>query len=324
MNVLVTGGAGYVGSHAAKALARAGHLPVVLDDLSRGHRDNVRWGPFIQARCGDPRAVREAIERHQIDTVLHFAAFAYVGESTTHPLLYFENNVVQTYHLLAETLRCGVRRFVLSSSCSTYGNPLYTPIPETHPQNPLSPYGESKLAVEKLVASLGKASGLQWVVLRYFNAAGADPEGELGEDHEPEPHLIPRAILAAESGQPLDIFGADYPTADGTALRDYVHVTDLADAHVRAAGYLRSGGRSMAMNLGSGSGYTVRQVVSAVETAVGKPVTVRIAPRREGDAPALIADPSLARRTLGWNCQYSDLLSIIETARRWLTRKRST
>lgn len=316
--VLVTGGAGYIGSHTAKALARAGFLPVVLDNLSTGHRWAVRWGALVEADLGDRAAVRAALEGYGVRAVIHFAAWAYVGESMRDPAGYFRNNVVHSLELLDAMRDAGVDVIVFSSSCATYGLPEVLPIPEDHPQRPVSPYGESKLVVERALQWYGQAYGLRWLALRYFNAAGADPEGELGEVHDPETHLIPRAILAAlgQAG-PLQVYGTDYPTPDGTAIRDYVHVADLAEAHVLGLRYLLDGGESTALNLGTGCGHSVREVVAAVERVGGRPVPLREAPRRPGDPPALVADARRARQVLGWQPRYSDLDAIVETAWRW-------
>ncbi len=320
MNILVTGGAGYIGSHTVKELALAGHNPVVLDDLSRGHRSNVKWGPLVEARCGDEQRVYEALVEHKIEAVIHFAAFAYVGESVHSPRMYFENNFVQTLQLVNAMHRAGVRRIVFSSTCATYGDAKTVPIDETHPQLPVSPYGESKLMVERLLAASGIAEGLQWVALRYFNASGADLDGELGEEHDPEPHLIPRAILSVLGKAELKVFGTDYPTPDGTAVRDYIHVKDLASAHLKAVQYLMDGGESLAMNLGTGKGSSVLEIIHAIEKCSGRKSSAEMAPRREGDPPELVADPRLARRVLNWECRHSDIDTVVSSAWRWHTR----
>ena len=320
MKILVTGGAGYIGSHTVKELAQAGHSPVVLDNLSRGHLENVKWGPLVKSRCGDEQKVYEALLEHEIEAVIHFAAFAYVGESVQQPRLYFENNVVETLHLLNAMNRAQVRRIVFSSTCATYGDAKLVPIDENHPQNPVNPYGESKLFVEKMLAALGEAEALQWVALRYFNASGADPDGELGEDHDPEPHLIPRAILNVLGKADLQVFGTDYPTPDGTAVRDYIHVKDLASAHLKSVQHLADGGRSLAMNLGTGKGASVMEVLRAIEKCSGRKTSAVMAPRREGDPPELVADPRLARSVLDWECRYSDLDTIVGTAWRWAAK----
>ena len=316
--VLVTGGAGYIGSHTCKALAGAGFEPVVLDNLSFGHPWAVRWGPLVEGDLGDRDLITRTIGRHRVKAVIHFAAYAYVGESMRVPERYFRNNVINTLNLLESVQRTGVSRVVFSSTCATYGLPERVPIAEDQPQHPVNPYGESKLFVERALGWLGTAHGLGWAALRYFNAAGADPDGELGEAHDPETHLVPNAILAALGRAPaLEIFGTDYDTPDGTAVRDYVHVTDLADAHVRALEHLLGGGESMAINLGTGRGHSVREVLDAVERIAGTPVPSRAAPRRPGDPPRLVADAARAAAVLGWRPRLSDLDSIVGTAWRW-------
>jgi UDP-arabinose 4-epimerase len=318
MPILVTGGAGYIGSHTAKALSEAGLEPVVIDNLERGHREAVQWGPLIEADIGDRAALEKIFREHSIDAVLHFAAFAYVGESMQQPELYFRNNVVKTLHLLESMRAGGVRTIVFSSTCASYGNPLRIPIDEDHPQNPVNPYGESKVMVEKLLHWFGIVHGLRWTALRYFNAAGADPAGQLGEEHDPEPHLVPLAISAAMgSGKTLEIYGTDYDTPDGTAIRDYLHVTDLGTAHVAALKYLQQGGPSTAFNLGTGRGHSVREVIAMVERVSGKNVPAREAGRRAGDPPALVADPSKSARLLHWTPKHSTLEEIVQTAWNW-------
>jgi UDP-glucose-4-epimerase GalE len=323
-NVLVTGGAGYVGSHTAKALAQAGYRPVVLDDLSMGHKWAVKWGPFEHGSIQDEAFVRGVLERYQIEAVLHFAANAYVGESMHNPSKYFRNNVCHTLALLNAVLASGVRKFVFSSTCATYGIPRAVPIAEHHPQSPVNPYGESKLFIEKVLRWYRESHDLRSVCLRYFNAAGADPEGEIGEDHTPETHLIPLVILSAlgDSGT-MPIFGSDYPTPDGTAVRDYVHVSDLADAHVRALSYLANGGESTALNIGTGKGYSVREVVETVQRVAGRKVPVKIKARRRGDPAILIAQPDSARDVLGWQPRFTNLEESIGTAWHWHVSQRS-
>jgi UDP-arabinose 4-epimerase len=318
MRVLVTGGAGFIGSHTCKALACAGLEPVVLDDLSMGHRGAVRWGPFIHGNVGNRSLLRQMMAEHRIEGVIHFAAHAYVGESVSEPRKYFHNNVANTLALLDAMMDVGVQRIVFSSTCATYGLPESLPIGEDHPQRPVNPYGESKLFVEKILQAYGHAYGLRWITLRYFNAAGADPDGELGEVHEPETHLIPLVIHAALGQRPwIDVFGTDYKTSDGTAIRDFIHVTDLADAHARALRHLRNGGESLALNLGTGTGYSVREVIATVERVGRCPVPVREAPARPGDPPALVADARRAQRVLGWQPQYANLDVIVGTAWDW-------
>ncbi len=295
MRVLVTGGAGYIGSHAAKALAMAGHEPVVLDNLSSGHRWAVKWGPLLEWDLANSEGLRPFLEKERVEAVLHFAASLLVGESVQNPRKYFWNNVVNTLRLLDVMLEAGIRRIVFSSSAATYGNPQKVPIPENHPKEPVNPYGETKLAMERALQWYGNAYEMRWVALRYFNAAGADPDGELGESHDPEAHLIPLTIEAALGHRPyVEIYGTDYPTPDGTAIRDYIHVTDLADAHVRALEYLAGGGESRALNLGTGQGYSVREVIRAVGKVSPCSVPFREGPRRAGDPPILVADPRLA------------------------------
>jgi UDP-arabinose 4-epimerase len=321
-SVLVTGGAGYIGSHACKALADAGYVPVTYDNLSRGHRHAVRWGPLVEGDIADRAAVVTALSTHQVCAVLHFAAFAYVGESTSDPALYYRNNVTGTLSLLDAMREVDVNRIVFSSTCATYGLPETMPIRETTAQAPVNPYGETKLAIERVLRWYGPAYGLRSVALRYFNAAGADRGGEIGEEHEPETHLIPLALRAAlGAGPAVAVFGTDYPTPDGTAIRDYIHVDDLAAAHVRALEYLTEGGASAALNLAAGTGHSVREIIAAVAAAVGHAVPTREAPRRDGDPPALVADASLAASLLGWRAECSDLATIIRTALAWERRR---
>jgi UDP-arabinose 4-epimerase len=318
MRVLVTGGAGYIGSHTAKALASQGCVPVSLDNLTTGHQDSVRWGPFVYGDVGDRIRVREVLRREAIDAVIHFAASAYVNESVIKPRKYFQNNVANMLVLLEEILDAGITRVVFSSSCATYGIPSTLPINEDHPQSPINPYGDSKLFGERMLRAFGDAYGLNWVALRYFNAAGADLDGELGENHQPETHVIPLVIDSALGRRPLfEIYGTDFPTRDGTAVRDFIHVRDLANAHLAALRYLIQGGPSIELNVGSGVGHSVRDVISAVELASGRPVPVCEIGRRKGDPPALIADPNRARDVLGWDVHHSDLISIVESALKW-------
>jgi UDP-glucose-4-epimerase GalE len=318
--VLLTGGAGYIGSHTAKALVAHGIEPVILDALTTGTRQAAGWGTVVPGDIGDRALVRRLLREHPVDGVIHFAASAYVGESVAHPREYFHNNVANMLALLDELLDAGVLQVVFSSSCATYGVPDTLPITEDHPQRPVNPYGESKLFGERMLAAYGQAYGLRWVALRYFNAAGTDPDGELGENHDPETHLIPLVIDAALGRRgTLEVHGTDYPTPDGTAVRDYVHVTDLADAHVRALDYLRQGGTSLALNLGTGRGASVRDVAAAVESHAGRPVPTVERERRPGDPPVLIADPTRAREVLGWRPAHSDLDEIVRTAWAWRT-----
>jgi UDP-arabinose 4-epimerase len=318
MRVLVTGGAGYIGSHAAKALARAGDEPVVYDNLSRGHAWAVKWGPLVEGDIRDAERLRHTLRRERIEAVLHFAALAYVDESMRQPAAYLDTNSGGSLTLLQAMQAEGVELLVLSSSCATYGVPERLPVDELSSQAPLSPYGESKLMMEKAALWCAGAGGPRYAVLRYFNAAGADPDAEIGESHQPETHLLPLALEAALNiQQPLRVYGTDYPTPDGTAIRDYVHVTDLAEAHLRALDHLRQGGRGGAFNLGSGRGHSVREVIAAAERVSGASPAVLFEARRAGDAPALVADTSRAREVLGWTPARSDLNSMVETAWRW-------
>ncbi|MCU0563983.1 MAG: UDP-glucose 4-epimerase GalE [Desulfobacterales bacterium] len=317
MNILVTGGAGYIGSHCCKALAACGHLPIVFDSLVKGRRENVRWGEFVHGDIGDPEALEGCLKRHRIDAVMHFAAFIEVGESVADPLAYYANNVGGTLQLLRAVHRHGVRDFVFSSSAAVYGTPERVPIEEDHSLNPLSPYGWTKRMMEAMLEDFGRAYGLRWAALRYFNAAGADRSADIGEAHDPESHLIPRMFDAAIAGRPIEVFGGDYPTADGTCIRDYVHVSDLAAAHVMALERLAEGGPSGPVNLGQGRGYSVMEVVRAAEEVTGMPIAVRLAERRPGDAPVLVASNRKAREVLGWTPRESGLDHILRTAWAW-------
>jgi UDP-glucose-4-epimerase GalE len=321
-SILVTGGAGYIGSHACKALAAAGHTPVTLDNLVHGHRAAVRWGPFVEGDLGDLPLVRDVLHDHAIEAVIHFAGYAYVGESMHEPGKYFHNNFGNTITLLEAMRAENVRSIVFSSTCATYGLPVSLPIVEDHPQHPVNPYGESKLFVERLLGWFSTAHGMRYATLRYFNAAGADAAGETGEDHDPETHLIPLAIDAALGRLPcVSIFGTDYDTPDGTAIRDYIHVTDLALAHVAALQRLQAGHDNMRLNLGTGSGHSVRDVIRMIESVGGRPVPVREAPRRAGDPPQLVAASANAAALLAWVPRHSELSNIIATAWRWHSRE---
>jgi UDP-glucose-4-epimerase GalE len=315
--VLVTGGAGYIGSHTCKALANAGFTPVTYDNLVHGHSWAVRWGPLVRGDLANQALLADTLRRYSITAVIHFAAFAYVGESMSAPGKYFGNNVSNTLTLLEAMQQAQVDTMVFSSTCATYGMPDKLPIDESQTQKPINPYGESKLFAERMLQWWGNAHGLRWTALRYFNAAGADRDGDIGEDHQPETHLIPIAIQAAMGLRaPLDIFGCDYPTPDGTAVRDYVHVSDLATAHVAALKRLQRGGDSIALNLGTGTGHSVRDVVSMVEVFGGR-VPVRMAARRLGDPPLLVAAANRAREVLEWEPRHSSLDEIVSTAWRW-------
>jgi UDP-arabinose 4-epimerase len=316
--VLVAGGAGYIGSHACLALADAGYLPVAYDNLSRGHSEAVQFGPLVVGDLADRDLLEETLRSLEVCAVMHFAAFASVGESMTRPEIYFRNNVINSLELLEAMRSSGVSRIVFSSTCATYGLPERTPIAEDTPQRPVNAYGETKLMVERALHWHAEAHGLAYAALRYFNAAGADPEGRIGEAHDPETHLVPLALEAAAGRRRhLDLFGSDYPTPDGSAIRDYIHVWDLAQAHVLALEHLLAGGESAALNLGTGEGTSVRQVIAAAERVTGWQVPVREAPRRIGDPPALVADAAKARALLGWRPRFTDIEDIVATAWAW-------
>jgi UDP-glucose-4-epimerase GalE len=317
MKVLVTGGAGYIGSHTAKELVHDGHEVVVLDNFSTGHRWAVKWGELVEGDVGDAALVARTLRRCGIDAVVHFAASSYVGESMVEPRKYFRNNVVNSIGLLDGMLAAGVTRIVFSSTCATYGIPEQLHLTEEHPQKPVNPYGESKLFIEKMLGWYAPAYGFTYAALRYFNAAGADADHQLGEDHFPETHLIPLVIEAALGRRStVDIFGTDYPTPDGTAIRDYIHVTDLARAHVLALRQLEAG-NSVLLNLGTGHGYSVREVIAAVQTVTGRTVSARETPRRAGDPAVLVAAAGRAATVLGWKPKCSELKEIVRTAFDW-------
>ena len=319
VQVLVTGGAGYVGSQTSKALAADGYRPVVFDNLSTGHRELVRWGPLIVGDLCDPAALERLFSEYRFSAILHFAALSDVGESVREPARYWRNNLLGALNLLNAARGHGCVPIVFSSSCAIYGEPGRLPIREDVSTSPVSPYGRTKLAVEQALADHGTAYGLRSVCLRYFNAAGCDPDGETGESHDPETHLVPRAVMAALGLIPeLAIYGDDYPTADGTAVRDYVHVCDLADAHVAALAHLEAGGDSLVVNLGTGTGFSVREILEAVERVTGRPVPHHTIARRPGDAAILVADASRARTCLGFTPRHSGLDQIVRTAHRWI------
>ena len=317
-NVLVTGGAGYIGSHACKMLARAGYIPIVFDNLVNGHRWAVKWGPLEEGDIADRKRLDTVVKKYKPKTIMHFAAEAYVEESIKNPGKYYRNNVAGTLVLL-ETMRDNlIKNIILSSSCATYGIPEQIPIPEEHPQNPINPYGFSKFMCEQMIKDFSKAHDMQFVILRYFNAAGADPETEIGETHEPETHLIPLVLdVAIKKQKYIKIFGTDYDTHDGTCIRDYIHVSDLANAHLLALEYLRNGGKSDIFNLGNGSGFSVREVIKTVETVTGKNIKCIEQQRRKGDPPILIGSSKKAKEILGWEARYDKLENIINTAFEW-------
>jgi len=319
--ILVVGGAGYIGSHLSHLLRDTGQDAVILDDLSTGHREVIAPHLLLTASAEDGEAVRRALAGRTGSAAVHFASLIQVGESVTHPGRYYANNVANAIALLNALCDCSVRRFIFSSSAAIYGDPVQSPIPETHPTRPLNPYGRTKLMVEQMLPDYERAYGLKWVALRYFNAAGAHPDGSIGERHEPETHLIPLALRAASGRIPrLTVFGTDYPTPDGTCIRDYVHVMDLAEAHLLALQYLENGGESRAFNLGNGGGFSVKQVIGSVERVTGRKVPVEYGPRRAGDPAVLVADASAAREILGWKPRYADLDTIVEHAWAWERR----
>lgn len=316
--ILLTGGAGYIGSHANKILSKRGCKTVVYDNLSRGHLEFAKWGHFVLGDLADKDRLRFCFKNYSIDAVMHYSAFCSVGESVDHPAEYYSNNVVNTLNLLDVMIEYGVNKFIFSSTCSTYGNPLQLPMPEDHSQLPINPYGKSKFMVEQILKDYDEFYGLRHVSLRYFNAAGADPAGEIGEWHEPEPHLIPLVIQAADGQRDcIAIYGTDYDTPDGTCIRDYIHINDLAAAHMLALEYLQSSGPSDAFNLGNGNGFSVKEVIRSVEHVTGKTIKVVEAERRLGDPPCLVGSSEKARKILNWQPQYPGLDEIIKTAWLW-------
>ena len=323
--VLVTGGAGYIGSHTCKALARAGYRPVTYDNLVSGHRWAVRWGPLEIGDILDSIRLSAVMKTHRPAAVIHFAAFAYVGESITEPAKYYRNNVAGSQVLLDVMRAHDINQIVFSSSCATYGVPDRLPITEDTPQSPINPYGRTKLMVERMLADYGAAYGLRSVALRYFNAAGADPDGDTGEDHEPETHLLPLVLEAAAGLRPdFTILGDDYATPDGTCIRDYVHVGDLAQAHVLALRSLRGSKDSTSYNLGNGAGYSVAQIIDAARQVTGREIKVKRGPRRPGDPAILVADASKARRDLGWRPEFPAIDKIVGSSWDWLLRHRQS
>jgi UDP-glucose 4-epimerase len=318
MNILVTGGAGYIGSHCCKELSKKGFHPITIDNLVYGHKNFVKWGEFSQGDLGNPTDLKKCFSRHKIDAVMHFAAYAYVGESVEDPLKYYENNLRNTIQLLHAVLEHDVKYFVFSSTCATYGNPEKTPIDENHPLNPINPYGRTKRMIEEILGDYQAAYGLKYISLRYFNAAGADPDAEVGEDHDPETHLIPLVLdVAAGKSQAIKVFGTDYQTPDGTCIRDYIHVTDLARAHILALQHLMDGANSSVYNLGNGQGFSVLEVIERARKITGKNITLENSDRRPGDPPVLIASNEKAIKELSWKPQYAEIDDIIGTAWRW-------
>jgi UDP-glucose-4-epimerase GalE len=322
-NVLVTGGAGYIGSHVCKSLKIKGYTPIVVDNLIYGHESAVKWGDFVKGDLLDKKFLDELFIKYDFSSVIHLAAFAYVGESVQDPAKYYNNNIIGAINLMNTMLENNVKKLIFSSTCSTYGSPKNIPIDELHTQIPINPYGYSKLVVETILKDYSRAYNFQYVVLRYFNAAGADPENEIGESHEPETHLIPLVIKAAlDRKYTLKVFGDDYETNDGTAIRDYVHVSDLADAHTLGLSKIETSKESYEFNLGTGTGLSVMEIIKGVELVIKKKVKYKIMERREGDPPILIADSSYANKILGWSTNYSNPRNIIETAFNWHTKNK--
>ena len=324
-SILVTGGAGYIGAHACKALAGAGYLPIAYDNLVYGHPQSVKWGPLEEGDIGDSLRLQTVLQKYKPTAVMHFAAYAYVGESVENPAKYYCNNVAGTLTLLESMRNCGINKMIFSSTCATYGMPEQTPIGEDHPQRPINPYGRSKLMIEWILRDFAAAYDFKYVSLRYFNAAGADPDAEIGEDHNPETHLIPLVLDGAlDRRDHLKIFGTDYCTSDGTCIRDYIHVSDLADAHLLALEYLRNDGVSNVFNLGNGNGFSVREVIAAASELTGCDIPYVESERRPGDPPALIGSSDKIRKTLGWDPEHNTLENIIETAWRWHKKNSAT
>ena len=324
MAVLVCGGAGYIGSHVNKMLNRMGYDTVVFDNLVYGHREAVKWGEFVRGDLKDPEEIEAVFDTYPIEAVMHFAAYAYVGESVTDPEKYYFNNVACTLNLLRTMRGHGCDKIIFSSTCSTYGEPARVPIMEDMPQDPINPYGASKLMVERILSDYGTAYGLRSVALRYFNAAGADPECEIGEDHDPETHLIPLVLDAASGRRPdIKVFGTDYPTRDGSCIRDYIHVEDLAKAHILALKYLQSGGSSERFNLGNERGTSVLEVIEAVKKVTGKDFRVTLSDRRPGDPATLVGSSDKVKAVLGWEPKYAEIETIVEHAWKWHEKKKT-
>jgi len=321
--ILVAGGAGYIGSHTVKYLLKKNYNVVVVDNLVYGHREAILTENFENIDLADKEALDNVFKKYKIDAVIDFAAYAYVGESVFNPKKYYNNNVVNTLNLLDAMIENNVKNIVFSSTCATYGNPQYTPIDEKHPQNPINPYGQTKLIVEKIMKDYDKAYGLKYIALRYFNAAGCDAEGQLGESHDPETHLIPLVLKAIKGEIPqITVFGTDYDTDDGTCIRDYIHVEDLADAHMLAVEKLIAEGTSDCINLGTGIGTSVKEIIDAAKTVTGKDVPLIYGERREGDPPKLYAADEKAKEALGWKPRYTEIQDIIKTAWIWEQKKK--
>ena len=323
--VLVTGGAGYIGSHTVRLLASRGYKVVVLDNMVYGHHQAIVDGSveLVVGDVGDKKLLSELFDRHAFSAVIHFAAFAFVGESVTNPLKYYRNNTAEPLALLEVMEEKGCKNFVFSSTCATYGVPESIPIVETNKQEPINPYGRSKLMLEWILADCDRAWALKTVALRYFNASGSSEDGLIGEDHNPETHLIPRVLMAVTGEvSHVDVFGTDYPTPDGTCIRDYIHVNDLAEAHAKALEHLAGGGSSLACNLGTGVGVSVKDIISAVEEVTGRSVPVKYGPRRAGDPPQLLADPAYSKEVLGWVAQHRDVRDMVRTAWAWVSGPR--
>ncbi len=321
--ILIAGGCGYIGSHVNKELNRQGYKTITFDNLSRGHIEFARWGETVCGDLADLELLRSVFHDYPVKAVMHFSAYAYVGESVENPELYYDNNVGNTLNLLRVMREYEVKHFIFSSTCATYGMPVRIPISEDLPQNPINPYGFTKLIIERALGDYAAAYGMRSIILRYFNAAGADPAGEIGEWHEPETHLVPLLLdVAAGKSDHIKVFGTDYPTPDGTCIRDYIHVTDLARAHILALEYLQREGINDSFNLGNGEGYSVREVITAAEAVTGVKIKTRNWQRREGDPPVLIADSSKAGKTLQWQPQYPEIETIIDTAWKWHRRRR--
>lgn len=325
MNVLVTGGAGYIGSHTCKQLKKHGFTPITYDNLSRGHKEFVKWGPLVVGDILDSKKVEQTLKEYNVQAVLHFAAFAYVGESVEKPELYYHNNVQGSLSLFEGMLNANVKKLVFSSTCATYGVPEKVPLTEDLSQNPINPYGQSKLIIEKILKDYAPAYDFKSVCLRYFNAAGADRDGDIGENHDPETHLIPLAIEAVLKNKPMKVFGNDYPTPDGTCLRDYIHVTDLAQAHVLALQYLDHASTNFNyFNLGNEKAYSVKEILETVEKVSSKKVPAEIFPRRPGDPATLVSDSTKAKKHLNWKPEISNIKDIIKTAYDWHTKQVSS